>query len=237
MAASTSDTVTLRSTTAVSLHDRFTQMLMLPMARPAVLTFDPSRRRRSSHNQQLVLLMEDRRSVRAALPAKWGVKRCPGKASVWSRLGSLRGPRRFCGVWNFRHFGLWSFRRRYRWGAGTRRYKRSGLTHRNISSAQLRLPVLARLGGRVVARRSAAALPGTSTRKQPGQRARGGSGGQDSRKEPVTKKELDAQLDDYMSMSKSRLDAELDDYMSMTKSRLDAQLDEYMAMAGDYHLD
>lgn len=47
-----------------------------------------------------------------------------------------------------------------------------------------------------------------------------------------TKKQLDAQLDKYMSMSKSRLDKQLDDYMSMSKSRLDADLDEYMSMAG-----
>lgn len=54
-----------------------------------------------------------------------------------------------------------------------------------------------------------------------------------------TKKQLDAQLDEYMSMSKSRLDKELDDYMSMSRSRLDAQLDEYMSMVGqtDLHWD
>ncbi len=54
-----------------------------------------------------------------------------------------------------------------------------------------------------------------------------------------TKKQLDAQLDEYVSMSRSRLDKELDDYMSMSKRRLDAQLDEYMSLAGqtDLHWD
>lgn len=54
-------------------------------------------------------------------------------------------------------------------------------------------------------------------------------------KDVPTKKQLDAQLDEYMSLSKSRLDEQLDDYMSMSKSRLDAQLDEYMSMVGQTH--
>lgn len=57
-----------------------------------------------------------------------------------------------------------------------------------------------------------------------------GRGG--SRKVVPTKKQLDAELDDYMSMSRSRLDKQLDDYMSTSRSRLDAELDEYMSMAG-----
>lgn len=52
-----------------------------------------------------------------------------------------------------------------------------------------------------------------------------------------TTKQLDAQLDRYMSTSKRRLDQQLDDYMSMSRSRLDAELDEYMSMAGQTHLD
>lgn len=47
-----------------------------------------------------------------------------------------------------------------------------------------------------------------------------------------SRKQLDAQLDEYMSTTRSRLDKDLDDYMSMSKSRLDADLDEYMSMAG-----
>lgn len=35
------------------------------------------------------------------------------------------------------------------------------------------------------------------------------------KRNPPTKKELDAELDAYMSLSKSRLDAELDEYMAM----------------------
>lgn len=52
-----------------------------------------------------------------------------------------------------------------------------------------------------------------------------------------TKKQLDAQLDQYMSLSRSRLDQELEDYMSLSRSRLDAQLEEYMLMAGQSQTD
>ncbi|XP_054476930.1 uncharacterized protein LOC129109037 isoform X2 [Anoplopoma fimbria] len=37
--------------------------------------------------------------------------------------------------------------------------------------------------------------------------------------------------------TKEQLDAQLDDYMSMSRSRLDKQLDEYMSMAGQTHWD
>ncbi|KAF3692488.1 hypothetical protein EXN66_Car008164 [Channa argus] len=57
-----------------------------------------------------------------------------------------------------------------------------------------------------------------------------------SRQDIPTKKQLDAQLDDYMSMSKSRLDEQLEDYMSKSRRRLDAELDDYMLMAGDLQL-
>lgn len=57
-----------------------------------------------------------------------------------------------------------------------------------------------------------------------------------SRRDVPTRKQLDAQLDEYMSLSKSRLDQQLDDYMSMSRQRLDAELDEYMSMAGETEL-
>lgn len=63
------------------------------------------------------------------------------------------------------------------------------------------------------------------------------SKGQGQSKQDVqTKKQLDAQLDEYMSLSKRRLDQQLDDYMSMSRQRLDAELDEYMLMAGETDL-
>lgn len=48
----------------------------------------------------------------------------------------------------------------------------------------------------------------------------------------VPKQQLDAELDEYMSLSRSRLDRQLDDYMSMSRRRLDQEMDEYMLMAG-----
>lgn len=52
----------------------------------------------------------------------------------------------------------------------------------------------------------------------------------------LSRKQLDAQLDKYMSTTKSRLDKDLEDYMSLSKSRLDAELDEYMSLAGQSDL-
>ncbi|XP_077576469.1 uncharacterized protein LOC144199017 [Stigmatopora nigra] len=53
-----------------------------------------------------------------------------------------------------------------------------------------------------------------------------------SREAPPTKRQLDAQLERYMSRCKSRLDAQLERYMAMSKKRLDADLDQYMSAAG-----
>ncbi|XP_077454640.1 uncharacterized protein LOC144073017 isoform X2 [Stigmatopora argus] len=58
-----------------------------------------------------------------------------------------------------------------------------------------------------------------------------------SREPPPTKRQLDAQLERYMSRCKSRLDADLDDYMARSKKRLDADLDEYMSAAGSSYWD
>ena len=52
------------------------------------------------------------------------------------------------------------------------------------------------------------------------------------RKEAPTRKQLDAQLEEYMSVSRSRLDQQLEEYMSLSRRRLDQQLDEYMLMVG-----
>lgn len=45
------------------------------------------------------------------------------------------------------------------------------------------------------------------------------------------KKNLDMDLDEYMSKSKSHLDADLNTYMAKSKTHLDADLDTYMAQA------
>ena len=45
------------------------------------------------------------------------------------------------------------------------------------------------------------------------------------------KKDLDMDLDEYMSKSKSHLDADLNSYMAKSKNHLDADLDTYMAQA------
>ncbi|XP_077384371.1 uncharacterized protein LOC144023000 isoform X2 [Festucalex cinctus] len=131
----------------------------------------------------------------------------PQRGSVWTRLGCRR-------------VGFWNFRNKYGWRGRCRAARR-----RARASARLawRRRPLVRTGSgpfRRVARGqvAASALP-----------VRGRS-----LKAP-SKKELDAQLDDYMSKSKRRLDADLDHYMARSKKRLDADLDEYMAL-GRYTL-
>jgi hypothetical protein len=47
--------------------------------------------------------------------------------------------------------------------------------------------------------------------------------------QPVTKKNLDMDLDNYMKLTKSSLDNDLDKYMSKSKAALDNDLDQYMA--------
>ncbi|XP_077431226.1 uncharacterized protein LOC144057483 isoform X2 [Vanacampus margaritifer] len=139
----------------------------------------------------------------------------PQQASVWTRLGGGR-------------VGFWTFRNKYGW----RGHCRAALRRAGASARPARRRPIGWGRFRRVAR----------GRVPRGGVPRGGvpRGGVPPSALPVrgrslntpTKKELDVQLDDYMSKSKSRLDADLDEYMSRSKKRLDADLDEYMALAG-----
>ncbi|XP_047455079.1 uncharacterized protein LOC125016569 [Mugil cephalus] len=128
-------------------------------------------------------------------------------SSVWMRLGWRTVSRRRS---SSGPRGFWSFRNKYRWRARGR-------------------PGRQRLQRTPLRRRTA------GWRLEGGATASRGCG-RNKDKAP-TKKQLDAQLDKYMSLSKSRLDRELDRYMSMSRRHLDAQLDDYMAMAGQSQLD
>ncbi|XP_035862428.1 chromatin target of PRMT1 protein-like isoform X2 [Sander lucioperca] len=141
------------------------------------------------------------------------------RRSVWTRLGGPLLTRRLS---TGRLRGFWSFTNKYRW---RRRFTSTYRGRRNLHS---------RLGQRPLLRkRNIQKLTAGSTNLQRGgATASRGRGRGQSKCHVPTRKQLDAQLDEYMSMSKSRLDKQLDDYMSMSKSRLDAQLDEYMSMAG-----
>ncbi|XP_054596665.1 uncharacterized protein [Nothobranchius furzeri] len=190
----------LRSTSAVSLNERFSQTLMRQLTQSVTKTSYPTppRRRRSLKLAWSAKRPGERWSfsnrVRRAAATRQKMKMCLRRRSIWSRLGWHQVTRRQLA---YRPAGFWSFRNKYRWG--------SRITWRR----QRHLSQMLQWGGvKAVKRRGF------------------------YRKDVPTKKQLDAQLDEYMSLSRSRLDKELADYMSMSRRHLDAQLDEYMLMAG-----
>nr|XP_046256589.1 uncharacterized protein LOC124065341 [Scatophagus argus] len=222
----------LRSTSALSLNERFSQVLLEQVTRSRMVTFDPvllQQRNVCRPSPPVVLLVKGETPSLPVVQTRDSsssvrLKRRPRRRrSVWTRLGWQRATRRLSAS---RPRGFWSFRNKYRWRAGFA-CRRPGHLRR-------------RLGRRLLlARRNVQKVTAGRTRLS-GHLQRGGATAYRrrglSRADAPTKKQLDAQLDDYMSMSKSRLDKELDDYMSMSRRCLDAQLDEYMSMAGQVDL-
>ncbi|XP_054881417.1 uncharacterized protein LOC129355830 isoform X2 [Poeciliopsis prolifica] len=192
----------LRSTTAVSLNERFSQLLMTRLTRPGRPGFR-SRRRRAALVQAPPTCQRRRLRVRG---------------SVWTRLGGpllTRGPTRL--RWSWRQPGFWSFRRKYTWrGRCNAPYRRRG-------------NLLSRLGQRRLVETSDLQ---NQTEGERGPTLRRGGVTASKGRGFVPKQQLDAELDEYMSLSRSSLDRQLDDYMSMSRRRLDQEMDEYMLMAG-----
>ncbi|XP_078789879.1 uncharacterized protein LOC144984635 isoform X2 [Oryzias latipes] len=194
MEVSEPDSLHVRGSTAVSLNQRFSQVLMEQLTRSSTAAQPPVRlrgRRRGvfrllrvgvAQGTAPLLLLTKRRRRR--------------RRSVWTRLGRTHMPCRTPGFWSFRNKYRWGAR----WGPSFRRRRKSSLVVQRGGATSAR--------GRFFWRNQ---IP--------------------------TKKQLDAQLDQYMSLSRSRLDQELEDYMSLSRSRLDAQLEEYMLMAGQSHMD
>ncbi|KAM8870174.1 chromatin target of PRMT1b [Spinachia spinachia] len=196
-----------RSTSTVSLDERFSQVLVDQRSLSRSATPDPVMLQQQEWcpPPQVVLLVEKERS--------WPLRlRRSRRRSVWTRLGWQQ-----C---RSRPPGFWSFVNKYRWRTSSastcrrpgklweRRLVRTTKIHKRIGPTHLPRGGVISSGRRCM-----------------------------SKGRIQTKQQLDAQLDEYMSMTKSRLDAQLDEYMSMTKSRLDAQLDEYMSMTGPTHWD
>ncbi|XP_023249451.1 uncharacterized protein LOC111644721 [Seriola lalandi dorsalis] len=217
----------LKSTSAVSLHERFSQVLVDQVTRSRVVTFDAMlpQQRRVSATLPLVLLVKKKPSslLRLQAPgvsqrAKWRLTR---RRSVWERLGWWRVNRHLPAN---RLRGFWSFTNKYRGRA------RFTSTHKRRGHLQSRLGQRRLLTRTNVQRLTAE--PHLSLNLK-----RGGATAWKRCKDDVpTKRQLDKQLDEYMSISKNRLDKQLDRYMSMSRSRLDAQLDEYMSMVGETQL-
>ncbi|XP_051949022.1 chromatin target of PRMT1 protein-like isoform X2 [Xyrauchen texanus] len=234
MSAPSSQKVVLKSTTKVSLNERFTNMLK--NKQPTVTSIRASMQQQhmaSARNRRLAQQMENRPSVQAALQHKQSLKQRLGKSNIQARLGrpigSLMrggaGGRGFVG--GMRGAGR-GFRGRARGGA-----MRGGLSLRGAGQMRgrggpgrvglrrgMRQPGGGPGRGAMIGRGAARAALGG--RGRGGLRGRGGFAGRGrgrgrgrgAGRPVVTREQLDNQLDAYMSKTKGHLDAELDAYMA-----------------------
>ncbi|XP_030606054.1 uncharacterized protein LOC115794600 [Archocentrus centrarchus] len=215
-----------RGTSEVSLHERFSRVLVEQETCSRLATFDPIllQHTRMPTSPPVVLLLK---TVPLSLlhhqapvsSSRAELHHLSRRRSVWTRLGWQQVTRRLS---TSRPRGFWSFMNKYSWrGMVTstcRRSLRSRLGHlRFLRPASVGTQASGRRWRRLTLKKG-----GATALKRPGTR----------RKKVAMKKQLDAELDEYMSLSRHRLDKQLDDYMSMSRSRLDAELDEYMSMAG-----
>lgn len=216
------DLLYLERKTTQTLHDRFSEVMMEQLTQSKILL--------KSHQRSMVLRLPNipRSQARSRITSKGLIP----KACVWARIGWYSPWRR--GVWNFRNkycrrvclsSACWS-----KLSPSTRvsptpsaRFSPAPCTRfRPTQSSRFvvksrfiltpkQKPVWSRLGRASVAFVRHKCVP---------------------EKAPPTKKQLDLELDQYMSKTKSHLNQQLEDYMSLSRRRLDAELDQYMAMAG-----
>nr|XP_057903580.1 chromatin target of PRMT1a [Doryrhamphus excisus] len=233
MSAASSQTVVLKSTTKVSLNERFTNMLK--NKQPTAVSIRATMQQQhmaSARNRRLAQQMENRPSVQAALNHKQSLKQRLGKSNIQARLGRPVGMGMRGGAIGGRG-GLRGMTRGLR-GRGRGGMMRGALSLRGKRMAPGgpmrgrgtigRMPM--RRGGR-----QRAGIPGRGgpmgrgagrggvSRGRGGLRGRGGFAGRRGRgrgigRPTVTREQLDNQLDAYMSKTKGHLDAELDAYMA-----------------------
>ncbi|XP_078526611.1 chromatin target of PRMT1 protein isoform X3 [Lissotriton helveticus] len=195
MAAPSASKVVLKSTTKMSLNERFTNMLKNKQPMPVNIRATMQQQQiASARNRRLAQQMENRPSVQAALKLKQSLKQRLGKSNIQARLGRPVGalPR---GVIGGRGAVL-----------GPRGLARGGV--RGVRGVR-GLP----RGG--MALRGRGSLAGRG-RGGFGGRGRGRGRGRGAVRPILTREQLDNQLDAYMSKTKGYLDAELDAYMSQT---------------------
>uniref|UniRef100_A0A7N4PBV7 Chromatin target of PRMT1 n=1 Tax=Sarcophilus harrisii TaxID=9305 RepID=A0A7N4PBV7_SARHA len=223
MAAQSAPKVVLKSTTKMSLNERFTNMLKNKQPMPVNIraTMQQQQQLASARNRRLAQQMENRPSVQAALklkqtlfasPASGCGRICPscgwqsggrchatslkqrlGKSNIQARLGRPTGPLARGAVGGR---GL---------PMGQRGLSRGGLRGGRATRALLRGGMSLR--GRGMVGRGRGGFGG---------RGRGRGRGRGSARPALTKEQLDNQLDAYMSKTKGHLDAELDAYMAQT---------------------
>ncbi|NXM70072.1 CHTOP protein, partial [Serilophus lunatus] len=238
MAAQSAPKVVLKSTTKMSLNERFTNMLKNKQPMPVNIRATMQQQQlASARNRRLAQQMENRPSVQAALKLKQkSLKQRLGKSNIQARLGRPAGALAR-GALGGRGLALGQrgIPRGSLRGRGARAMPRGGVALRGL----LR-------GGRGLAPRMGLRRGGIRGRGGPGRgglgrgamgrgglggrgrglsgRGRGGFGGRGrgrgrgrgSARPALTKEQLDNQLDAYMSKTKGHLDAELDAYMAQT---------------------
>nr|AFK10509.1 hypothetical protein [Callorhinchus milii] len=227
MSAPSTPKIVLKSTTKMSLNERFTNMLK--NKQPATVsiraTMQQQQQLASARNRRLAQQMENRPSVQAALKLKQSLKQRLGKSNIQARLGRPVGllPRGGIG-------GRGSPRGGLRAGRGGR-ILRGGLPFRGQGPMRGRggLPRLTLKRGGMRGRgglmrggppgrggisiRGRGGLVGRGRGGFPG-RGRGRGRARGALRPPLTREQLDNQLDAYMSKTKGHLDAELDAYMA-----------------------
>ncbi|NXJ85244.1 CHTOP protein, partial [Trogon melanurus] len=207
MAAQSAPKVVLKSTTKMSLNERFTNMLKNKQPMPVNIraTMQQQQQLASARNRRLAQQMENRPSVQAALKLKQkSLKQRLGKSNIQARLGRPAGPLAR-GAMGGRGLSMGQRglpRGAMRGGRGARALLRGGVPLRGRCRAQTR-----RLLSRGMAGRGRGGFGG---------RGRGRGRGRGSARPALTKEQLDNQLDAYMSKTKGHLDAELDAYMAQT---------------------
>ncbi|KAG5215331.1 hypothetical protein MJG53_001389 [Ovis ammon polii x Ovis aries] len=243
MAAQSAPKVVLKSTTKMSLNERFTNMLKNKQPMPVNIRASMQQQQQlaSARNRRLAQQMENRPSVQAALKLKQkSLKQRLGKSNIQARLGRPIGTlaRGAIGGRGLPIIQRGLPRGGLRGGRATRTLLRGGMSLRGQNLLR---------GGRAVAPRMGLRRGGVRGRGGPGRgglgrgamgrggiggrgrgmigRGRGGFGGRGRGRgrgrgalaRPVlTKEQLDNQLDAYMSKTKGHLDAELDAYMAQT---------------------
>ncbi|KAL4624825.1 chromatin target of PRMT1 protein-like [Arapaima gigas] len=229
-------------TTKVSLNERFTNMLK--NKQPTVVSVRATMQQQhmaSARNRRLAQQMENRPSVQAALQHKQTLKQRLGKSNIQARLGRPAGSL-MRGAPGGRGFPLGGLRGMPRGGlrgrGGRGSALRGGLSLRGMGQLRGRggpgrLGIrrgMRQRGGLVGRGGSLRGRGGGPGRGGLGMRGRGGIGlrgrggfggrgrgrgrGRGVSRPPVTREQLDNQLDDYMSKTKGHLDAELDAYMA-----------------------
>ncbi|XP_061615648.1 chromatin target of PRMT1a [Phyllopteryx taeniolatus] len=235
MSAPSSQKVVLKSTTKVSLNERFTNMLK--NKQPTAVSIRATMQQQhmaSARNRRLAQQMENRPSVQAALSHKQSLKQRLGKSNIQARLGRPVG----MGMRGVPVGGRGGMRGMTR---GLRGRGRGGMMRGALSLRGKRMapgfPMRGRgSAGRMAMRRGGrqrAGFPGRGgamgrgaprggvSRGRGGLRGRGGFAGRRGRGRGVGRP----------SMTREQLDNQLDAYMSKTKGHLDAELDAYMAQA------